>query len=149
MKLEAETEDFSRSNVQLKLYSPAPMLKSLFEQSKTETRAPTKPSRFIVAKNLTTSPMLHRRSGRLQGSNRIRQRPMAIISGDSEHVLFDPASNDSVEQSDSLGEPTNCTLVKLAHEPSAEAKAFLDRIPDLSYMLSSQLSFPAVVSTSK
>jgi hypothetical protein len=133
-------------SIQVKPYNPAHMLNALFEPSGNESKVPKKTSRYIVAKNLAISPLRCPMNGILLGSSpkqRMRQESLICSSGKVERGALYPAVIHPVEEK-SVAEPLNQS--KLRAEPSDAAKAFLDRIPDLSYMLSSEFSPPAAVS---
>jgi hypothetical protein len=119
------------------------MFSALFAPSGNESKVREKMSRFIRAKNLTISPFRCPLNGSLFGSSpkqRMILRAPICSSGEVEHGANDPTSNLPVEGM-VLREQSNGS--KLPTKPSAAAKALLDRIPDLSYMLSPEFSPPA------
>lgn len=140
-----EASESATSSNGFKSYNPAYILSALFSHSGNESKL----SRYIVSNNLTVSPFCCRiEEGVLRSipKKNTRARAAASSSGEVERITFDSIKNHPVEEM-SVVESLN--EMKFRSEPSGAAKAFLDRIPDLSYMLSSEFSPPDVVSTIK
>lgn len=96
------------------------------------------PSRFIISKNTIHSPTVYPLSGHAFVSDRMRRtRVMGVgeLNVDENNMM-----NGQRNAIDSIHLENKNDAV----EPSEQAKAFLERIPDLSYMLSTKLSIPAV-----
>jgi hypothetical protein len=127
------------------------MLNAIFGNASKDPQAVSVPSRYIVAKDVLTSPTRHPVDGIFLGSDQVRRKkPMTNSMGlNKNYGDLDATKKNNLQSPDIVVQPTVAQGTRLENDlqPSDKAKAVLERIPDLSYMLSSKLSIPTVVST--
>jgi hypothetical protein len=127
------------------------MLNAIFGNTNKDPQAVSVPSRYIVAKDVLTSPTRHPVDDIFLGSDLVRRKkPMTnSIDLNKNNGDSDATKKSNLQSPDVVVEPTLAQGTRLENDrqPSDNAKAILERIPDLSYMLSSKLSIPTIVST--
>jgi hypothetical protein len=149
-KASLDTNDRSTNSVQAKFRVPSHMLNTIFGNANKDLKAVSVPSRYIVAKDVLTSPTRHPVDGILLGSDLVRRKKPTTNSIDLNKNNGDSnaTKKNNLQSSDVVVEPTLPQGTRLNdRQPSDNAKAILERIPDLSYMLSPKLSIPTTLST--
>jgi hypothetical protein len=131
--LEAKTPIKPKSLSQSSIYP----IEKLFVMTTNDADNVVPPSRFIISKNITRSPTMYPMNGPAFVSDRIINiRPMEVGELNANENHWNNGQQNAI---DSSHQPNKHDVVA---EPSEQAKALLDRIPDLSYMLSTKLILP-------